>query len=545
MKKFKYSILILALLAVSITGCQKMDGLQANPNVNSATSLLPPSLFFNHAAYSLYQGGGVIDGRPGSVFEGPWDQVMRWNQYTVSNFAYYRGQNAYIWSNSATAYDLIRYANFMEQKALALNGTNNNIYGALGKFLRAYSFVWLTQRVGDIPASDVGNTTTLTPKYDSQHDVYKRVLAMLDTANTIAATAIKPNTSTNNSSLLVDGDIYGLTYAQWQKVINTYKLRVLISLSKRADDNADLSIKQQFAAIVSNPNTYPIMTANADNLAFKYVSLNPYPHSPTDGYNIYESIGQVYLKITTDNKDPRTFVVATPSPAQLVAPNNKSIGDFSAYVGADINLTQTQLNTAVTAGVPTGALSPYSFVSFKRYYSSLTGPEPYIILGYSEMCFNIAEAANRGWLPGVSAATWYGNGIDASLAFYGISNGQSLTIGDIKGNTLGTVTADVAAFKTAAAYTGDNAAGLTQILNQKYVSMFQNSGWEAYYNWRRTGIPALVQGGPGIGTSNNLIPRRWQYPTDEKVYNTANVNAAIQSQYGGTDDLYKDMWLTK
>src|SRR6202035_4176229 len=114
-----------------------------------------------------------------------------------------------------------------------------------------------TQRVGDIPMTQAGNPSLYpTPTYDTQHDVYKNCLAILDTANTLMAAI----TTTANQNTVVDanGDIFGLTYLQWQKVINTYKLRVLISLSKRATDNADLNIPTQFAAIVNNPSQYPI-----------------------------------------------------------------------------------------------------------------------------------------------------------------------------------------------------------------------------------------------------------------------------------------------
>jgi len=72
-----------------------------------------------------------------------------------------------------------------------------------------------------------------------------------------------------------------------------------------------------------------------------------------------------------------------------------------------------------------------------------------------------------------------------------------------------------------------------------------NSGFEAYYNWRRTGVPTFSQNGAGIGTADNMIPFRWQYPNDEKTSNTTNVNASIASQYGGTDDLTAKMWLIK
>ena len=42
-----------------------------------------------------------------------------------------------------------------------------------------------------------------------------------------------------------------------------------------------------------------------------------------------------------------------------------------------------------------------------------------------------------------------------------------------------------------------------------------------------------------------MIPYRWQYPNDEKTSNSTNVNAAISSQFGGTDDLTGKMWLIK
>jgi len=72
-----------------------------------------------------------------------------------------------------------------------------------------------------------------------------------------------------------------------------------------------------------------------------------------------------------------------------------------------------------------------------------------------------------------------------------------------------------------------------------------NSGYESFYQWRRTGIPAFGQGGAGVGTPGNTIPLRWQYPLSEINYNSSNYQAAIQSQYGGADDLNAKMWLIK
>ena len=75
--------------------------------------------------------------------------------------------------------------------------------------------------------------------------------------------------------------------------------------------------------------------------------------------------------------------------------------------------------------------------------------------------------------------------------------------------------------------------------------MYQNSGFEAYFNWRRTGVPAFDQGGAGIGTANSKIPLRFLYANDEAVTNSSNYQSAITSQYGGTDDVNGTMWLIK
>lgn len=523
MKIVKPFALFLMAATMLIAGCQKGD-LIDNPNVASANSLVPVSLLLNHLTATVIRSS-----------EMPWGDTYKYEQYFVSNYQYYRGLNTYNFANTTDSYDILKYALKLQQQAVAQS--SNRKYYAMAQFFKAYAYIWLTQRVGDIPMTQAGDATNLTPKYDTEHDVFKNSLALLDTANNIMDSL---NSVGNNAGQVLDasGDIFGLTNLQWQKAINTYKIRVLIGLSKRAADNADLNIPQQFAAIVNDSKHHPVMTGNTDNVVYKFnAASNSYPtgNSP---YNNYGNICKTYLDITTSTQDPRTFMVATPAPAQITA--GKNVSDFSAYVGADINTPQATLLTNSNNGA-------YSFTNYNRYYTSLAGAnaEPYIFIGYPELCFNIAEGIYRGWAGG-SAATWYTNGIKASLAVYGLTDGQVYTVGDIAGKTLGTVTINISQFLNNVAYQGDgNANSLNQILTQKYVALFNNSGWEAYYNWRRTGVPAFAYGGAGIGTPNNQIPRRWMYPQSEITYNPDNYQSAIQSQYGGSDDLFKDTWLTK
>jgi Starch-binding associating with outer membrane len=540
MKHNKIYLLSFFAFLMSITSCQKQADLTPNPNIAGESVIVPPSYLLGRILYELYQGGGVTDGITGRVFEGPFSQLSRWNQFTVSNDTYYGGDNIYSWSFTATPYNLLKLTKKMEEQAAVSLNPEKNSFKAIGKFIRAYTYVWLTQRVGDIPTDEAGlGLSNLTPKYTAQKDVYAKALQLLEDANA-DLTALIPtiNTATN-----ISGDIYfNNDLKKWQKAINTYKLRVLISLSKRADDAADLGIKQKFSDIISNPTKYPIMASNSDNLQFVYnAAYNPYPVTPTDFYNRNTNIGFPILDIMTKAEDPRTFVLTTPAPALIKA--GKKANEFAAYVGSNIGKPLTALAAEKASDV---ANSPYSYISYLRYYQSFVGPEPNILLGYSEMCFNIAEAANREWIT-ADAAEFYLKGINASLNFYGVSDGASLKVSDAGGSPAATVTliADVKKFLANVAYKSKGEEGLKQILEQKYVSFFQNSGWEAFYNWRRTGYPAsFVTSGVGLNAQGK-IPMRWQYPVDEITYNGVNAKAAIQSQFAGNDDIFSMMWLVK
>ncbi|WP_162386244.1 SusD/RagB family nutrient-binding outer membrane lipoprotein [Spirosoma endbachense] len=531
MKARVYTLVLAVGVMLAVGACKSYDELLPNPNVAGEDKAVPPSLILPQIQFDIYSQG---DG-------GPFTQVHRWNQFSVSNNLYYGGQNQYNWTNTTTLYGTLKNVNQMDLQATKSLGTAINAYTALAKFFRAYIFVWQAARTGDTPALQAGQgLADLDPSYDAQKAVYARSLALLDTANTIlgslAASTALPAT--------ISGDIYyNNDLTKWRKVINTFKLRVLVSLSKRVADNADLTIPQQFAAIINNPTQYPIMASNADNLNFVFNSAyNTYPHTPNDANNQYQFEGLPYLSITTATQDPRTFVFATPAPAQLTA--GKKVSDFTAYIGADISKA---IGDLYTEGASAGPSGKYSYTNDQRYYGSVVGPEPYIIMGYSEMNFNIAEAINRGWVPGASAETYYLKGINASLSFYGLTEGQTYTIGDQGGKTLGTTTISISNFlaNPGVVYKGNNPEGLEQILNQKYVAFHQNSGYEAFYNWRRTGLPkSFVATGGGINSSGK-IPRRWQYPVDEQTYNTANYKAAVMSQFNGTDDLNMDTWLTK
>jgi len=572
MKTLLLKIVGILSLILIVAGCQKYDNL--NPNVPGEDKTMPPQYTLNRLLYEVYNGGGVTDGLANNFPETPFsDPMMKWNQFLVSNDIYYGGYNAYFWSNTAPNSSMLRNVSLLEKNAAKSFGVKLNPFSPVVKFLKAYTYIWYSQRVGDIPMTEAGQgIANLTPKFDSQHDVYKRSLELLDSANVeIRQITTDPVLSVNAMS----GDIYyGNSLAKWQKLINTYTLRVLIGLSKKADaaDAADFNIKTRFNNIISSPATYPIMTSNSDNLVFAYnATYNKYPLGSTSYYNDRTNISKTLINLLNDTaaatgtRDPRVFVFATPAGAQIK--NGKKVNDFTAYQGADNGQDFTQL------AIGKNALA-YSNINYIRYYNAgNTGPtnasglasndpkalgdetKGYVMIGYAEMCFNIAEAYNRGWITGstdVLANQWYTNGIKASMAMYNIADNSILTISDVTNKVLGTVKVgtDVQTManyyaQAGIAYKGNNVNGLQQILSQKYIAFWQNSGFEAFFNWRRTGYPStFITSGSGINASG-IIPRRFQYPSNEAAYNETNYNSAIQSQFGGQDDLNKDLWIVK
>ncbi|MBK7937338.1 MAG: SusD/RagB family nutrient-binding outer membrane lipoprotein [Lewinellaceae bacterium] len=498
MKNIKIFISLLAFL-LAANGCQKFDELEADPN---RSTTVPPSL--------------VLRGILKDLYYAPWSDEQRWNQYWCSNYNYY--DNNEYWTGSAgLRFTTLKNVQKMEAEAARIGLPEVNAYSALGKFFRAYFYYDMTMKVGDLPLSQaLQGVDNIAPAYDTQKDIFKQILVWLEESNTQLGSRISAADNTLEGDIYFDGDL-----RKWQKTVNAFKLRVLVQLSKKVAET-DLGIQQEFAKTIGDPARYPLMEGNDDNLQFLFNSVNDkYPFNP-DNFGFYAdryNTSATYVNTLAALQDPRVFVVAEPAAAKLAA--GYTAQDFEAYVGAPSDEGLDQMATKVQAG-------EYSRINKARYFSSYDG-EPSIQIGYSEMCFSIAEGINRGWSTG-DAKSWYDKGITASMNFYGITDATAIS-------------AYLA--RPESAYKGNNADGLTQVLVQKYLALSQHSGFEGYYNWRRTAVPTFYEGGPGTGNSG-VIPRRFQYPTNERDNNADNYNAALNRQFGNNDDSINDeLWIVK
>ena len=518
MKKI-FSIIFIACTLLTMSCKKDFNSLEKDPNRPTTT---PPNLILNSILTDMYQS--------------PFSPTQRWNQFYACNYAYY-GDQQYTWTGvSFDTYKTLKNVTKMEEEA-AKSFATPNPYSAIGKFARAYMIYNLTMQTGDVPVSEaLKSLDNISPKYDSQKDVFKQILTWLDEANNDMVSVV-----TKGGYLLSNDFYYKNDLTKWRKAVNSFKLRVLVQLSRQEAD-ADLNIKQKFTETLKNPTKYPLLDGMADNMEYVYNNqYNKYPTNPDAfGFDAARyNMTATFLDKLVSLQDPRTFYVAEPAAARVAAGNAPN--SFAAFKGAGSG--DDLANMSAEAG-----LGKFSFINRKRYYSTYTAQNT-IQVGYPELCFNIAEAINRGWVTG-DAEDWYKKGVQASINFYGISNGNNTVYFQKAGGTLSdyntyTVAYDWATYynQPSVKYEGATATGLNQILTQKYLAFYQNSGWEAYYNWRRTGIPTFHTG-PGTGNSQR-VALRFQYPVAEKSINQTHVNAAIQSQFSGPDDINAKMWIIK
>ena len=148
--------LLLIVLVVLVTSCQKFSELEKDPN---RPGQVPPSLIFTNVLYSSYYS--------------PWSAVSRWNQFWCSNYAYYDDQT-YDWTNASFNYSELQNVKQMTAEALRVGLPANNPYAALGKFFNAYFYVEMSMKLGDVPMTDaLKGLENTQPKYDTQKAVFR------------------------------------------------------------------------------------------------------------------------------------------------------------------------------------------------------------------------------------------------------------------------------------------------------------------------------------------------------------------------------------
>ncbi|MCM4152727.1 SusD/RagB family nutrient-binding outer membrane lipoprotein [Arenibacter sp. N53] len=496
MKNMLRNTMLLVLLALAINSCLKYDDLRENPNQPNS---VPPSLIFTQLTPGVE-----------SSFRDTYER-MQYHLWIATDNVF--SPNFSSGFGGSFSYGDLRNIDKMIEEG---ENVGANEYAILGKFYKAYTYLEMTRRMGDVPLSEaVQGVDNPTPKYDSQKSVYIQSLNWLDEANQELGEFI-----TNNPGAILEGDLYfNGNLKQWQRLINAYTIRILISLSKRESD-ADVNVKGRFANIISNSAQYPLLTGLGDNAQFTYSNADGFRQTYNPDQAVYRDAvvyAGTYIDMLKNYEDPRLMKVADPTKDALDAnPDEVAVrADFNSYAGADISANGTENSSKKLDG-------DFSFPHFDKYWNYVG--QPGIFMSYWEQELHIAEAAQRGWIT-EDAEAHYNNGVTASMEFYSVD------------------AAEISTYLTSKQPYIAGAAGLTRILEQKYLAFAENSNQESFFTTRRTGVPTYI-----FSDENSITkyPVRWTYPTSEDSDNRDNYRAALRAQFGAeVDDRDQVIWLLK
>ena len=360
----------------------------------------------------------------------------------------------------------------------ALSAATKATKNAQIEILTVYAWAQMVETYGNIPYSQALNAGVyVLPVYDDAATIYGDLLSRL--------TAAIPNVT--DSGFGTADNIYGGNATNWKKFGNSLLLRMGV----RVADVPALAAKS--TAAIQSAVSGGVFTSNADNAALVYGSATP-------------NTNPVWVDLVQSGRSD--FVVAN----TLVDKMN-ALNDPRRPYYFDENK-----GTGVFIGGPYGDNN--SFIAYTHVSSRVIEPtNPASLMDYSEVCFYLADAAERS-ISGTpaNAASFYNNGITASFDYWGTPN--------------------VAAYLLNPAVNYATASGTwkVKIGNQLWLAMY-NRGYEAWTAWRTYDIPGFNL--PAV--SGSPVPTRYTYPINEQNLNKTNYTAA-SAAIGGDKQTTKVFW---
>ena len=417
MKNIYYSFL-LVLSAFSFVACESFlaDDINLDPNKPGA---VPVNAVLPNIQIRIADVYGGDTSRFNSLISQHVEGVAR--QWT--SFNNYTGLTPNRFNTAWSNY----YENILiEVNSMIAQAEENgyNHYSGVGKVLKAFSLMVMTDMWGDIPYTQAAlGIEQINPAIDSQASIYTEIYTLLSSADGLLAGS--------NGGLAIGGDdvIYGGDIDKWRKSINAIRARGLLH---QGDHNGALA-----AAKAS-------FTSRDDNMSYTYNSSQP------AGWWRFN--------------DGRTGDIEFhPFLRDLMQDKNDTI--------RLANLDQTFITS-----------HPYFISAFRQD-----------LISYREIQFIIAETSTDA----NEKHTAYLNAIKASFDEVGIS------VDDYNDYVAQTIIDPGAG----------NLDKEDHILTQKYIGLFVQP--EVFNDLRRNDFPAISP------TSGSQIPVRWNYPSDELLFNSS------------------------
>jgi hypothetical protein len=342
--------------------------------------------------------------------------------------------------------------------------------------LECYIYQELVDTFGDIPYTEALDIDNLSPVYDDALTIYKDLISRTQASVTgLDAT----NGSFGADDLYMAGDV-----SMWKKFANTLLVKMAINISNVDPGYAGPIIEGAYAG----------------------------------GFAMGEHCSLAYPGGSNSNP---LYLDLIASGRQDFVPANTIIDIMNTLTDPRRATYFTTIGEGEYQGGLYGVISPFDQLS--HIADPVQDPSyPMVILDYTELAFYLAEAAEKGFSVGGSAATWYENGIRSSFSTWGAANVDSY------------LTQPNVAYATASGNWKEKIG--TQAWLAYYVRGFQ--GWTSF---RRLGYPVMNVPPTPEASSGGVVPRRHTYPVGEQTLNAASY-AAAASAIGGDELSTKLFW---
>src|SRR5690554_208042 len=542
MRTIKNSLVIMLLLLVGLmVSCRDLDELNINPNgvdpaIADVNFLLPTiQTSVGQTVYNI--GFGTFSG------------IMQHTQQT----GWFGGYNNYDWNTLSHSWNGY-YSILMNNDEYFKKAVEHNyeFHEGVARIMRAYVFGLITDIWGDAPYKDAlkaeQGSDHFMPAFDPQQEIYHGILADLDTANTLLSkSANEYRNIVAKQDVVYNGDV-----SKWQKFANSLALRYYMRLQAKEPAFAEEGIKR----IAGDPARYPLITVAGDdaNISFPGTSnsvSNPlntvYDVDPAGAY-MRVKMGKTLVDVMQEYDDPRLEVWADRIQIPLVLVSGTGIDriveiddehkirevsqdvvtkfeengmkvDFDPeYAGVTISHPLVQIFNMNNDNASQGTVNPYASHLNNRYTKTADPLVLMRLISAAEVNLILAEAAFRGWIAG-NPADYYAEGVRESFKAWGVESEFDSYIGNVSYD------------------------GLESIIEQKWIAHW-TTAHEAWFDWRRTGLPALKTGPAAV---RPVLPVRWYYHTSDEIEkNRANAEAAIErleaTPYQGTDQSKNSAW---
>lgn len=416
------------------------------------------------------------------------------------------------------------YSNYRQLKRV----TDDPVILAVGEVIKVAAMHRVTDTYGPIPYSQITEDGKIQVPYDSQKEVYTKMISELD-----EAIATLTENRTNNFAASSD-IIYGGNVEKWIRYANSLKLRLAMRISY-----ADPELSRKAAEEVAKHEVGTMETI--DDIA----QISTFG---TDGNPIYVA---VHYNMAQHADGSICSTGGDSHAAADIIAYMSGYGDprMSAY------FTKSEWPGYDYVGLRHGIVIPdHSTVGHKYSGVKISQNSPLVLMNPAEVAFLKAEAvAVFGYDMGGTAKDFYEKGIRLSFEQWGVS-GASGYMADSKkvpgtyvdpsgSNTYGDVLSNVT-------IAWNEEAGVEEkqerIMIQKWIADWL-LGNESWADIRRTGYPHILPATASGNKSNGMVDsqegaRRLKYPADEYINNRENITKAVSSYLGGPDEMATRLW---